>query len=127
ARRAVAAACAIITVTSTSALHAQDNATTKPDSTASKAALPLKAERTLRFTTREGTWMSVDVSPDGRQIVFDLLGDLYLLPIEGGQARRLTSGMAYDAQPRFSPDGRKVLFVSDRSGGENLWTIDVAT
>ena len=71
----------------------------------------------------EGTWMSVDVSPDGRQIVFDLLGDLYLLPIEGGEARTLTSGVEWDMQPRFSPDGKWVAFTSDRSGGDNIWII----
>jgi imidazolonepropionase-like amidohydrolase/Tol biopolymer transport system component len=73
--------------------------------------------------TREGTWMSVDVSPDGRRLVFDLLGDLYLLDIEGGQARSLTQGMAWDIQPRFSPDGSEVAFVSDREGGDNIWVI----
>lgn len=87
--------------------------------------LPLKTARTHTFTTTKGTWMSVDVSPDGQTLVFDLLGDLYTLPIAGGKATRLTSGMAYDAQPRFSPDGRKVVFVSDRSGGENVWLLSL--
>lgn len=73
----------------------------------------------------EGTWMSVDVSPDGEQLVFDLLGDLYLLPIAGGEATSLTEGMAWDMQPRFSPDGRSVAFTSDRAGGDNLWIIDL--
>jgi Tol biopolymer transport system component len=86
--------------------------------------LPLKTARTHTFTTTKGTWISLDVSPDGKQIVFDLLGDLYSLPITGGKATRLTSGMAYDAQPRFSPDGKKIVFVSDRSGGENLWIMN---
>jgi Tol biopolymer transport system component/imidazolonepropionase-like amidohydrolase len=89
--------------------------------------LPLEPGRTVTIDTDQGTWISLDVSPDGRMIVFDLLGDLYLLPFEGGAARQLTSGMAFDGQPRFSPDGAKVLFVSDRSGGENLWTIEPAT
>jgi Tol biopolymer transport system component len=83
--------------------------------------LPLKTARTHTFTTTKGTWISLDVSPDGQTIVFDLLGDLYTLPITGGKATRLTSGLPYDVQPRFSPDGKKVLFVSDRSGGDNLW------
>ncbi|MBL8269494.1 amidohydrolase family protein, partial [Steroidobacter sp.] len=52
-------------------------------------------------------------------------GDLYTLPIEGGEATSLTQGLAYDAQPRFSPDGRQIVFVSDRSGAENLWLMDV--
>lgn len=86
--------------------------------------LPLKAARTHAFTTTKGTWISLDVSPDGARIVFDLLGDLYTLPIAGGKATRLTSGMGYDAQPRWSPDGKKVVFVSDRSGGENVWLVN---
>jgi len=89
--------------------------------------LPLEAARTLSLDTDEGSWMSLDVSPDGRSIVFDLLGDLYLLPIAGGTASQLTNGMAFDAQPRFSPDGKSIVFTSDRDGGDNVWTLDVAT
>ena len=89
--------------------------------------LPLKAGRTVSITTDEGSWLSLDVSPDGRTVVFDLLGDLYLLPFDGGTATALTEGMAYDSQPRFSPDGSHVLFVSDRDGAENLWVVDVAS
>ena len=87
--------------------------------------LPLITTRTLKFTTDEGTWISLDVSPDGRTIVFDLLGDLYTLPITGGTARRITSGLAFDAQPRFSPDSKRVVFTSDRNGSENLWVVNV--
>lgn len=96
-----------------------------PAGSAANAGLPLKATRTHTFTTSKGTWMSVDVSPDGQQLVFDLLGDLYTLPITGGKATRLTSGMPYDAQPRYSPDGKKVVFVSDRSGGDNVWMMSL--
>ncbi len=85
--------------------------------------LPLSAERHAEFTATEGTWMSLDVNPDGQTIVFDLLGDLYTLPLEGGKATRITKGMAFDAQPRYSPDGETIAFISDRSGGENLWTM----
>ncbi len=78
-----------------------------------------------QFTVSEGTWMNLDVSPDGQTIVFDLLGDLYTLPIEGGEARALTSGPAFDVQPRFSPEGGRIAFTSDRGGGDNLWTMSV--
>ena len=103
---------------------------TAPQDTARKGkekdkSLPLETPRRLEFTTSRGSWLSVDVSPDGQLLVFDLLGDLYTLPITGGKATRLTSGPAYDAQPRFSPDGRRVVFVSDRSGGENVWIISL--
>ncbi|OZC02969.1 amidohydrolase family protein [Rubricoccus marinus] len=79
---------------------------------------------TVAFETSEGTWMSIDVSPDGRTLVFDLLGDLYTLPLAGGTATRITSGAAYDVQPRWSPDGSRISFTSDRSGGDNIWTMD---
>jgi Tol biopolymer transport system component len=85
--------------------------------------LPLKPTRNVRFTTSEGTWMSLDVSPDGRTIVFDLVGDIYTLPIGGGKATRITDGMAMDAQPRWSPDGRQIVFISDRDGSDDVWTI----
>ncbi len=105
--------------------------TPKPDSAAKPGAapkrdLPLVATRSARFTTSKATWMSLDVSPDGQTIVFDLLGDLYTVPITGGTATRFTSGNAFDAQPRYSPDGKRIVFISDRSGGDNVWiqTID---
>lgn len=78
---------------------------------------------TVRFQTNEATWMSVDVSPDGETLVFDVLGDIYLLPRGGGETQRITSGLGYDFQPRFSPDGKRVLFTSDRGGTDNLWVI----
>jgi imidazolonepropionase-like amidohydrolase/Tol biopolymer transport system component len=78
---------------------------------------------TVTFEVDEGTWMNVDVSPDGRTLVFDLLGDLYTLPIDGGEATRITSGPAFDIQPAFSPDGTRIAFVSDRDGLNNIWTV----
>lgn len=79
---------------------------------------------TVAFETTEGTWMNLDVSPDGRWIVFDLLGDIYRLPIGGGRAELLSGGSAFEHQPRFSPDGRTIAFISDRSGADNVWLMD---
>jgi Tol biopolymer transport system component len=86
-----------------------------------RRGLPLEPVRTIEFTTTEATWLSLDVTPDGRTIVFELLGDLYTIPIEGGAATRITHGMGYDAQPRVSPDGAWIAFISDRDGADNLW------
>ncbi|MEQ9401558.1 MAG: amidohydrolase family protein [Longimicrobiales bacterium] len=91
------------------------------------ASLPLEATRTVSLDTDNGTWLSLDVSPDGNTVIFEMLGDLYTVPLTGGDATRLTSGLAYDTQPRYSPDGTTLLFLSDRSGGENLWTLELAT
>ncbi len=79
---------------------------------------------TISFTTSEGTWMSCVVSPDGKQIVFDLLGDIYVIPISGGEATPLTSGPTWDVHPTFSHDGRSIAFASDRSGGDNIWIMN---
>ena len=80
------------------------------------AAVPIR--------TDEGTWMNVDVSPDGRTLAFDLLGDIYTMPIAGGTPTRISSGLAFDMQPRFSPDGRLIAFTSDRGGGDNIWVMN---
>lgn len=89
--------------------------------------LPLEPERTLSFTTERGTWISLDVSPDGKTIALDLMGDIYTIPITGGKANRITSGLAYDVHPRYSPDGKSLVYISDKSGSDNLWTMDLAT
>jgi imidazolonepropionase-like amidohydrolase/Tol biopolymer transport system component len=85
---------------------------------------PYPFDVTVPIDVTTGTWMSLDVSPDGREIAFDLLGDLYTMPITGGEARALTSGIPWDMQPRYSPNGKWIAFTSDRSGGDNIWIID---
>ncbi len=70
----------------------------------------------------EGTWMSVTVRGD--RVVFDLLGDLWSIPLTGGEAIRITAGAAWDAQPRFSPDGARIAYVSDKGGNEQLWVMN---
>ena len=79
----------------------------------------------VMIKTDEGTWMNLDVSPDGQTIAFDLLGDIFTLPISGGKATPIRTGMAWEVQPRFSPDGKTLLFTSDAGGGDNLWTMKV--
>ncbi|MDH7637726.1 amidohydrolase family protein [Sphingomonas oryzagri] len=87
-------------------------------------SLPMQPARTIRIHAHSGTWMSLDISRDGRRLLFDMLGDLYTMPLSGGPARQLTQGLGFDTQPTFSPDGRSILFVSDRSGADNLWVAD---
>ncbi|HUF23175.1 MAG TPA: amidohydrolase family protein [Vicinamibacterales bacterium] len=97
----------------------------KKDEPKKKHDLPLKTDRVLEFETDEATWLSLDVTPDGQAIVFELAGDLYRVPMAGGTATRITDGLPYDAQPRVSPDGRRIAFISDRNGSDNLWIANI--
>ena len=88
--------------------------------------LPLEGSTgTLAFSTDEGSWLSIDITPDGQTLLFDLLGDLYTLPLAGGEATRITSGLGFDSQPVVSPDGSMIAFVSDRNGSNNLWVANI--
>jgi Tol biopolymer transport system component len=125
-QRLVLSAAALAVIASSSPLTAQGpGGPGGPPGGRDRKPLPLAAARKAAFKATEATWMSLDVSPDGKTIVFDLLGDLYTMPITGGKATQLTSGLAFDAQPRFSPDGKYVVFISDRSGGDNVWTMSL--
>ncbi len=104
-------------------LVAQDSAATTGGRGSTRKPLPLEPTRSLSLTASKGSWLSLDVSPDGQTIVFDLLGDLYTLPMSGGSATRITSGLAFDHMPRWSPDGKQIAFLSDRSGAKNLWVM----
>lgn len=126
---------AVATLTASSfggRLHSQEPAapTSTADEENKKADRPeglaLKTAETLDFETDEVTWMSVDVAPDGRTIAFDLLGDIYTMPVAGGAATRVIGGLSFESQPTFSPDGKSIAFLSDRTGVENLWIADVS-
>lgn len=88
------------------------------------AAPPGAKVREEPISVDEGTWMNLDVSPDGQTLVFDLLGDIYTLGISGGTPTRIAEGLPYETQPRFSPDGRRIAFTSDRGGGDNIWIMN---
>ena len=111
-------AAAIVSVLPFTQLHSQEP---QPDQSARSEGLALKTAETIEFDTNEVTWPSLDVSPDGKTIIFDLLGDLYTMPIDGGTATRLIGGLSFESQPVYSPDGKTIAFLSDRSGVENLW------
>jgi imidazolonepropionase-like amidohydrolase/Tol biopolymer transport system component len=85
---------------------------------------PPGPQKKVTITTDEGTWMNLDVSPDGKTIVFDLLGDIYSMPVTGGKATLLAGGKAWEIQPRFSPDGKLISYTSDKEGGDNIWIMN---
>ena len=117
----LAAAAALLPSTASSQTPPQRQDSTRRDPT---NTLPLVTTRNVTFTTDAGTWMSVDVSPNGSTIVFDLLGDIYTVPIAGGKATRIVGGNSIDMQPRFSPDGASIVFISDRGGADATWLAD---
>ncbi|GLS26640.1 amidohydrolase family protein [Marinibactrum halimedae] len=80
--------------------------------------------RDITIDTQTTTWSFIDVSPDGKTLIFDMLGDIYSLPIAGGEATALTQGIEWNFQPTFSPDGKKIAFISDRDGYDNIWVIN---
>src|SRR5215472_19273150 len=101
------AALALVLALLSGPLLAQDENSPEKDDQQQQSpkGLPLKAASKVEFTTDEGTWMSLDISSDGKTVVFDLLGDIYTVPAAGGEARRIVGGIAFDSQPRFAPDG----------------------
>ncbi|HLZ85710.1 MAG TPA: hypothetical protein VKQ52_00665, partial [Puia sp.] len=87
--------------------------------------LPIKPTRTISFSTDEGSYMDVDISPDGKTLLFDLLGDLYTVPSTGGKAQQMTRGVALNLKPIWSPNGKNIAYISDTSGSFHLNVIDI--
>jgi imidazolonepropionase-like amidohydrolase/Tol biopolymer transport system component len=109
----------MLSVRAAMAVAAFSGISTVAASAVQKGGAPSPQEFTI--SVDQGTWMNVDVSPDGRRIAFDMLGDIYVMPATGGAATPILSGSALQLHPRFSPDGKKIAFISDASGSENLW------
>ncbi len=108
-----------------SALHAAEEKNDDKESNKWDVNNPPGESYQANIDVTEGTWMNVDVSPDGKTILFDLLGDLYTLPIKGGEATSITHSIAWEMQGKFSPDGKKIAFTSDQGGGDNIWIMDI--
>ncbi len=117
----------LLAIACTLSLHAQKKKN-KKDKKEDKWSVATPGDdfnyKTHSFTTNEGTWMNLDVSPDGQTIVFDMLGDIYTMPVSGGKAKAIRTGIPFDIQPRFSPDGTKISFTSDAGGGDNIWVMN---
>ncbi len=112
--------CAAIALSFCTSINADENAKSDWQVNA-PANAPLKQ---VNIDVTQGTWMNVSVSPNGKQIVFDLLGDIYQMPIEGGEAKPLAQGIAWQMQPVYSPDGKYIAFTSDEDGGDNIWIME---
>jgi Tol biopolymer transport system component/imidazolonepropionase-like amidohydrolase len=80
---------------------------------------------TVAIETDQTTWSSLDITPDGKHFVFDMLGDLYIVDMQGGQAKALTQDFAWNIHPAVSPDGKEIAFISDRGGISNLWVMNM--
>lgn len=123
--RAAASAGAIAALLSATACAQEPDAEDQAEDAAWDVAAPPLDTRPIPIDVTEGTWMSLDVSPDGSTIAFDLLGDIYTMPIAGGEATAIATGLPWEIQPRFSPDGSRIAFTSDRGGGDNIWIMNV--
>ena len=89
--------------------------------TAAQAAVDQPAPVTV--TVDEGTSIAVAVSPDGKMLAMDLQGSIWVLPVTGGPAKRITDLFNDARQPVWSPDGKTIAFFAYRDGGYDLWAV----
>lgn len=129
-RRLVAMSFALL-FTLTNLANAQEKSNAEGDSAAKESKQewdvlnPPFDLSTVKIQTDEVTWSSLDVTPDGKQMVFDALGDIFIVSMAGGKAVALTQDFAWNIHPAVSPDGKKVAFISDRGGLSNVWTMNI--
>ncbi|NRD91027.1 amidohydrolase [Sphingopyxis sp. BSNA05] len=115
----------LVSVLATLFLSGTALAQDKPDEAKWDVNAPAGATiKQVPINVDEGSWIDVDVSPDGQSIAFALLGDIYTMSIAGGTPTRIAEGLAWEVQPRFSPDGERIAFTSDRGGGDNIWIMN---
>ncbi|WP_100658673.1 amidohydrolase family protein [Alteromonas flava] len=116
-----------LTLTSVLPSHADNHAGTTADKENAEWDIlnPPFPLNTVSFETNETTWSSLDVTPDGEHFVFDMLGDIYIVSADGGEAKALTQDFAWNIHPAVSPDGKEVAFISDRDGLSNVWVMNI--
>src|SRR5688572_12039383 len=117
-KRAALIALLVVGVATLTSLAAQKPVTRKP------APKPVAASKTLDVTVREGTSMSVAISPDGRTIATDMQGSIWTMPAAGGAMTRITDVFNDARQPMWSRDGRLITFFAYRDGGYDIWTVN---
>lgn len=88
------------------------------------SALILASAAGVSASATEALWMrDVQISPDGTQIAFTYKGDIWTVPVSGGEAKRITTLPSYEAAPVWSPDSKQIAFASDRNGSLDVYVV----
>jgi Tol biopolymer transport system component/imidazolonepropionase-like amidohydrolase len=95
-----------------------------PRRAAAPAAKPAAKPVSIDVTVREGTSMSVAISPDGRTIATDMQGSIWTMPAGGGEMKRITDVFNDARQPMWTPDGGTITFFAYRDGGYDIWSVN---